>query len=136
MAIDLTYPLALLVLAGVAATNMASLPYAAGLVVVLLAILSFRTSMLHPGKTLTPVIETPKLRKVLKTDAYQNFELTEKNVISHNTASYGRLLHGAHLTRYRFRLPRPNDILGLPIGQVIVCFCYSDRLAHHRRLHH
>jgi hypothetical protein len=46
MAIDLTYPLALLVLAGVAATNMASLPYAAGLVVVLLAILSFRTSML------------------------------------------------------------------------------------------
>ncbi len=46
MAIDLTYPLALLVLAGVAATNMASLPYATGLVVVLLAINSFRTSML------------------------------------------------------------------------------------------
>ena len=46
MAIDLTYPLAMLILAGVAATNMASLPYATGLVVMLLAINSFRTSKL------------------------------------------------------------------------------------------
>lgn len=52
MAIDLTYPLALLVLAGVAATNMASLPYATGLVVVLLAINSFRTSMLSTLETI------------------------------------------------------------------------------------
>ena len=87
MAIDLTYPLALLVLAGVAATNMASLPYATGLVVVLLAINSFRTSMLPALETIDVFLEKPKLRKVLKTDAYQNFELAKKNVISHNTAS-------------------------------------------------
>jgi hypothetical protein len=45
MAIDLIYPLAFVVLAGVAATNMTSLPYAAGLVVVLLVLNSFRTSI-------------------------------------------------------------------------------------------
>jgi len=33
------------------------------------------------------ILEQPKLRKVLKPDVYQNFELAEKNVISHNTAS-------------------------------------------------
>ena len=36
--------------------------------------------------------EKPKLRKILKTDAYQNFELAEKHVISHNTATYIALL--------------------------------------------
>ncbi|KAI4260573.1 MAG: hypothetical protein L6R35_007431, partial [Caloplaca aegaea] len=44
-------------------------------------------------------------RKVLKPDAYQGFPLKEKTVLSHNVAIY------------RFSLPRPNDILGLPIGQ-------------------
>ncbi|KAI4090375.1 MAG: hypothetical protein LQ344_004805 [Seirophora lacunosa] len=44
-------------------------------------------------------------RKVLKPDAYQDFPLKEKTVLSHNVAIY------------RFSLPRPNDILGLPIGQ-------------------
>ncbi|KAK7727784.1 NADH-cytochrome b5 reductase [Botryosphaeria dothidea] len=46
-------------------------------------------------------------RKVLKPDAFQEFPLTEKTVLSHNTAIY------------RFALPRPTDILGLPIGQHI-----------------
>ncbi|KAL1627705.1 NADH-cytochrome b5 reductase [Neofusicoccum ribis] len=46
-------------------------------------------------------------RKVLKPDVFQEFELTEKTVLSHNTAIY------------RFALPRPTDILGLPIGQHI-----------------
>jgi hypothetical protein len=32
-------------------------------------------------------LEQPKRQKVLKPDIYQNFELAEKNVISHNTAS-------------------------------------------------
>ncbi|KAI4225128.1 MAG: hypothetical protein L6R36_004148 [Xanthoria steineri] len=44
-------------------------------------------------------------RNVLKPDTYQNFPLKEKTVLSHNVAIY------------RFSLPRPNDILGLPIGQ-------------------
>jgi hypothetical protein len=46
MAIDLIYPLSLIVLVAVAATNMASLPYAAGLVVLMLAFNSFNKSSL------------------------------------------------------------------------------------------
>ncbi|KNG91714.1 NADH-cytochrome b5 reductase 1, partial [Aspergillus nomiae NRRL 13137] len=48
-----------------------------------------------------------KARKVLKPTEFQNFVLKEKNEISHNVAIY------------RFALPRPTDILGLPIGQHI-----------------
>ncbi|KAL8706102.1 MAG: hypothetical protein Q9201_000804 [Fulgogasparrea decipioides] len=44
-------------------------------------------------------------RKVLRPDIFQEFPLTKKTVISHNVAIY------------RFSLPRPNDVLGLPIGQ-------------------
>uniref|UniRef100_A0A060T2E0 NADH-cytochrome b5 reductase n=1 Tax=Blastobotrys adeninivorans TaxID=409370 RepID=A0A060T2E0_BLAAD len=46
-------------------------------------------------------------RKVLNKDEFKEFPLIEKSVISHNSA------------RYRFGLPRPTDILGLPIGQHI-----------------
>lgn len=46
-------------------------------------------------------------RPVLKPDAFQEFPLTEKIVTSHNVAIY------------RFSLPKPTDILGLPIGQHI-----------------
>ncbi|CAO2652143.1 Nn.00g004260.m01.CDS01 [Neocucurbitaria sp. VM-36] len=46
-------------------------------------------------------------RKVLKPTDFQEFELEEKTVLSHNTAIY------------RFKLPRKTDILGLPIGQHI-----------------
>jgi len=46
-------------------------------------------------------------KKVLKPDVFQEFELEEKTVISHNVAIY------------RFNLPTPNSILGLPIGQHI-----------------
>ncbi|KAL4906717.1 NADH-cytochrome b5 reductase 1 [Aspergillus multicolor] len=49
----------------------------------------------------------PKARKVLNPNEFQNFVLQEKNDISHN------------VTIYRFALPRPTDILGLPIGQHI-----------------
>ncbi|KAJ5637734.1 NADH-cytochrome b5 reductase 1 [Penicillium lividum] len=48
-----------------------------------------------------------KPRKVLIPDQFQDFELKEINNISHNVAIY------------RFALPRPTDILGLPIGQHI-----------------
>lgn len=50
-------------------------------------------------------IYSSQSRKVLKPDVYQEFPLKEKNILSHNVAIY------------RFSLPRPNDILGLPIGQ-------------------
>ncbi|KAF2646442.1 ferredoxin reductase-like protein [Massarina eburnea CBS 473.64] len=46
-------------------------------------------------------------RKVLKPNEFQTFELKEKTILSHNTAIY------------RFKLPNPTDILGLPIGQHI-----------------
>ncbi|KZF21688.1 NADH-cytochrome b5 reductase 1 [Xylona heveae TC161] len=46
-----------------------------------------------------------QVRKVLKPNEYQHFELKEKTVLSHNVAIY------------RFALPSPTDILGLPIGQ-------------------
>jgi cytochrome-b5 reductase len=48
-----------------------------------------------------------QIRKVLKPDVFQEFELEEKTVISHNVAIY------------RFKLPNASDILGLPIGQHI-----------------
>lgn len=46
-------------------------------------------------------------KQVLKPDVFQEFELKEKTVISHNVAIY------------RFKLPSPTSILGLPIGQHI-----------------
>ncbi|KAF3386382.1 NADH-cytochrome b5 reductase 1 [Penicillium rolfsii] len=48
-----------------------------------------------------------KPRKVLKPTEFQDFTLKEITEISHNVAIY------------RFALPRPTDILGLPIGQHI-----------------
>ncbi|OJJ47286.1 hypothetical protein ASPZODRAFT_151791 [Penicilliopsis zonata CBS 506.65] len=48
-----------------------------------------------------------KQRKVLNPTEFQEFPLTKKTEISHN------------VTIYRFSLPRPTDILGLPIGQHI-----------------
>lgn len=48
-----------------------------------------------------------RIKKVLKPDVFQEFELQEKTVISHNVAIY------------RFKLPSGNSILGLPIGQHI-----------------
>ncbi|KIX03926.1 NADH-cytochrome b5 reductase 1 [Rhinocladiella mackenziei CBS 650.93] len=44
-------------------------------------------------------------RKVLKPDRFQEFPLTQITKTSHNVAIY------------RFGLPRPDDVLGLPIGQ-------------------
>ncbi|KAK9470561.1 uncharacterized protein V1510DRAFT_422651 [Dipodascopsis tothii] len=44
-------------------------------------------------------------KKALKPDVFQEFDLKEKTILSHNTAIY------------RFALHKSNDILGLPIGQ-------------------
>ncbi|KAK8027585.1 hypothetical protein PG991_004641 [Apiospora marii] len=46
-------------------------------------------------------------KKVLKPDTFQEFELKEKTIVSHNVAIY------------RFKLPAANSIIGLPIGQHI-----------------
>lgn len=46
-------------------------------------------------------------RKVLDPAKFQEFRLEKKTEVSHN------------VTIYRFALPRPTDILGLPIGQHI-----------------
>lgn len=46
-------------------------------------------------------------RKVLNPNEFQEFVLKEKTIVSHNVAIY------------RFALPRPTDILGLPVGQHI-----------------
>ncbi|EXF85289.1 NADH-cytochrome b5 reductase 1 [Colletotrichum fioriniae PJ7] len=48
-----------------------------------------------------------EIKKVLKPDTFQDFELKEKTIISHNVAIY------------RFNLPSEKAILGLPIGQHI-----------------
>jgi cytochrome-b5 reductase len=45
--------------------------------------------------------------KVLNPEKFQEFELKEKTVVSHNVAIY------------RFKLPTPTSVLGLPIGQHI-----------------
>ncbi|ODV83559.1 hypothetical protein CANARDRAFT_237694 [[Candida] arabinofermentans NRRL YB-2248] len=50
---------------------------------------------------------SPKERKVLKATEFQEFPLIQKTVLSHNSAIF------------RFGLPRPTDILGLPTGQHI-----------------
>ncbi|KAI0167493.1 NADH-cytochrome b5 reductase 1 [Pestalotiopsis sp. NC0098] len=49
--------------------------------------------------------QLPKI--FLKPDNFQDLELKEKTILSHNTAIY------------RFNLPSPTTILGLPIGQHI-----------------
>lgn len=62
-------------------------------------------------------------RKVLKPDVFQEFELGEKTVLSHNTAMYVPSSTFSVLMSnwcsYRFKLPKESDILGLPIGQHI-----------------
>ncbi|MCJ1358646.1 MAG: NADH-cytochrome b5 reductase [Icmadophila ericetorum] len=80
-----------LLLVGVAICKIEWLPYAA-LVALLLGSYKFYQN---------------RVRKVLNPEAFQEFELTEKVIISHNVAIY------------RFGLPSKTSILGLPIGQHI-----------------
>ncbi|TKA78853.1 NADH-cytochrome b5 reductase 1 [Cryomyces minteri] len=80
-----------LLIVGCAIVKIAWLPYAIAL-----------AAMLSGWK-----IYSSQARKVLKPNEFQNFQLKEKTVLSHNTAIY------------RFGLPKATDILGLPIGQHI-----------------
>ena len=94
MEIDPAYPIALVILASLAATKAEFFPYAAGAVMLLLALNSMKNSLLPhllKGIRLTS-LEQPKLRMVLKPDVYQNFELAEKAVISHISAVYFQLI--------------------------------------------
>ncbi|KAL6409923.1 hypothetical protein AUP68_06329 [Ilyonectria robusta] len=57
-----------------------------------------------------PVSQAPAVQvatKMLQPDNFQEFELLKKNIASHNVAIY------------RFKLPSPESILGLPVGQHI-----------------
>jgi cytochrome-b5 reductase len=81
-----------LLIVGVAIVKREWVPYAAALAAVLGGFKVFASS-------------TPAPRKVLKPDAFQELPLTQITKTSHNVAIY------------RFGLPNPTDILGLPIGQ-------------------
>lgn len=63
---------------------------------------------------------------MLDSQTWFQFPLSEKIVINHNTALYVRVAqpiesspaHELFLpASYRFSLPKPDDVLGLPIGQ-------------------
>jgi len=92
----IVYPLALLLVLGAAAAKREFIPHAAGVAAILVLFNAFTKSSKSPPTIISYMIinrlqESPKLRKVLKPDIYQNFELVEKTVISHNTASYSLL---------------------------------------------
>ena len=99
-----------LVLVGCAIIRAEWLPYA-GILVSALGAWQFydmrahSTSYDYGNDRYADVIAEPK--KVLNPKVFQEFELQEKTVLSHNTAIY------------RFKLPTPKSILGLPIGQHI-----------------
>ncbi|XP_040999522.1 NADH--cytochrome b5 reductase 1-like, partial [Juglans microcarpa x Juglans regia] len=52
---------------------------------------------------------TKKPKGCLDPDKFNEFKLVKKTQLSHNTA------------RFRFSLPTPTSILGLPVGQHIIC---------------
>ncbi|CAF3536290.1 NADH-cytochrome b5 reductase [Fusarium graminearum] len=74
------------------------------------------TLKLDPASKMDPVQQLPDSIvqhaketgiKVLKPDVFQEFELEKRTVVSHNVAIY------------RFKLPSPDSIFGLPVGQHI-----------------
>ncbi|KAH8782956.1 NADH-cytochrome b5 reductase 1 [Diaporthe sp. PMI_573] len=89
--VDGIYIPAGLLVVGVAIVKKEWLPYA---VLVTLALAGIKFWRSQPKKTLKP-------------DIFQEFDLKEKTILSHNTAIY------------RFNLPSSEHILGLPIGQHI-----------------
>jgi cytochrome-b5 reductase len=105
------------------------LPYALG---VALALSSYKiyNSCMYRLNLMALILTVSVPRKVLNPNVYQDFELKEKTILSHNTAMYVSaicLLHQlTFLCSYRFSLPRPTDILGLPIGQHISVGAYLD----------
>ncbi|MCJ1464192.1 NADH-cytochrome b5 reductase [Pseudocyphellaria aurata] len=88
-----------LLMVGVAIVKKDWLPYAA---VVALILGSWKVYN-NPGEL--NIRRVLGVRKCLKPNVYQEFNLREKTILSHNVAIY------------RFNLPKSTDILGLPIGQ-------------------
>ncbi|EFQ24978.1 oxidoreductase FAD-binding domain-containing protein [Colletotrichum graminicola] len=88
---DNVYIPAGLIIVGCAITKSEWVPYA---VLLSLALAAYKFNSMQ-------------IKKVLKPDAFQEFELKEKTIISHNVAIY------------RFKLPSEKSVLGLPIGQHI-----------------
>ncbi|KAK0370250.1 NADH-cytochrome b5 reductase 1 [Colletotrichum paranaense] len=86
-------------------------PYAVALALALAAYKFNAMREFGPSRNTSelPTDEPPhaEIKKVLKPDTFQDFELKEKTIISHNVAIY------------RFNLPSEKAILGLPIGQHI-----------------
>ncbi|KXH50962.1 NADH-cytochrome b5 reductase 1 [Colletotrichum simmondsii] len=86
-------------------------PYAVALALALAAYKFNAMREFGPSRNTSelPTDEPPRaeIKKVLKPDTFQDFELKEKTIISHNVAIY------------RFNLPSEKAILGLPIGQHI-----------------
>ena len=72
---------------------------------------------------LTPFSVGLARRPVLDPKEWKQFPLKEKIVISPNTAMFVLYCHSLRRAdvdyRYRFALPHPSDVLGLPIGQHI-----------------
>ncbi len=64
-------------------------------------------SFIAVGVAYVIISSTSSGQPVLKKDQFQEFPLIQKTVLSHNSGVY------------RFALPKPNDTLGLPIGQHI-----------------
>ncbi|TGZ85373.1 ferredoxin reductase-like protein [Ascodesmis nigricans] len=89
---------ATLLVVGTAIVNRDWIPYAVGVALVLSGFKVYR------GQP----------TKVLKKDQFQEFELQEKTVLSHNVAIY------------KFKLPQQNNILGLPIGQHVSLCAHID----------
>ena len=98
-------------------------PYAAVLALLLASwkIYSNRQYFVSFAQTHTNWIRVLGARKCLKPDEYQEFHLKEKTILSHNVAMYDTTIPPSIETTnpvsYRFNLPKPTDILGLPIGQ-------------------
>ncbi|KAI8931338.1 NADH-cytochrome b5 reductase, variant 2 [Plenodomus lindquistii] len=67
-----------------------------------------------PSKAASNSAKSVEDDKVLSKTEFRNFPLQEKTVLSHNTAIY------------RFALPKPTDVLGLPIGQHISLEAHID----------
>ncbi|KFA63541.1 hypothetical protein S40285_00306 [Stachybotrys chlorohalonatus IBT 40285] len=109
--IDYVYAPAALLVVGTLIVKREWAPYSVLLAAALGAynFYNFRESdhELHGGRAAVADGADAEIKKVLKPDVFQEFELKEKTVISHNVAIY------------RFKLPSSRHILGLPIGKHI-----------------
>lgn len=77
-----------------------------GFLITLLLLTLVSYFLINGGLNFSKSISKPDTIKTLNKE-WQNFELSAKSILTHNTAIY------------RFALPNPNGVLGIPIGQHI-----------------